>query len=73
VRRSYLEGMKAWAAGDSHSRLWVELERAPQGRPGPAELRAHFGERSSVFASCEYHPSVINIDQPKLDALLFGT
>ena len=72
ARRSFLEGMKAWVAGDSRSRLWVELERAPEGRPGPAELRAHFGERSVVFASCEYHPSVINIDQPKLEALLFG-
>jgi hypothetical protein len=71
--RFYLEGMKAWVAGDSHSRLWVELERAPEGCPGPAELKAHFGERSVVVASCEYHPLVINIDQPKLDALLFDT
>lgn len=72
ARRSYVEGMKAWVVGDPQSRLWVELERAPKDNPGPAELRAHFGGRSVVFASCEYHPLVINIDQANLDDLLFA-
>ncbi|MEO6572993.1 MAG: DUF2332 family protein [Polyangiaceae bacterium] len=71
VRRVYVDGMKAWLAGDPQSRLWAELERAEDGRPGPAELRAHFGDQSLILASCEYHPSVVNIDQPKLDELLF--
>lgn len=72
VRAAYLDRMKAWVAGSPQSRLWVELERAPKDSPGPAELRAHFGDRSVVFASCDYHPLVINIDQPKMDELLFG-
>lgn len=72
VRRAYVDGMKAWVAGDSQSRLWVELERAPKDGPGPAELRAHFGERSLILGSCEYHPAAINIDQRKLNELLFG-
>lgn len=72
VRRAYVDGMNAWVAGDSHRRLWVELERASNDSRLPAELRAHVGDRSFAFASCEYHPYAINIDQPKLDELLFG-
>jgi hypothetical protein len=59
ARAAYEEKMHAVLARNPGRVTWAELEGAPKGRPGPAELRVHTAAGTRVAASCEYHPSTL--------------
>lgn len=47
TRFAYEAGMRDWVLRHPGRALWVELERAPKGSPGPAELRVHLAVPAS--------------------------
>jgi hypothetical protein len=57
ARDAYLAGMRAFVARHAGRAIWTELETAPKGAPGPAELRVHTHSGTNVVFSCEYHPT----------------
>jgi hypothetical protein len=57
TRSAYEAGMRAFLARHPERAMWTELEGAPRGSPGPAEIRVHTAAGDRVLASCEYHPT----------------
>ncbi len=56
-RAEYEQKMRAFVHRHADRALWAELERAPEGQPGPAQLRLTTARGSRVLASCEFHPT----------------
>jgi len=63
-RRRYQEGMHEWvAAHDPGVALWVELEVTEAAREGgpPAAITVHVAGETLRLATCDPHPSVIDV------------
>jgi hypothetical protein len=56
ARAVYERSVRALVARHAGRAMWIELEAAPKGRPGPVELRVHDAGGARVIASCEWHP-----------------
>jgi hypothetical protein len=73
VARRYDDAMRAWLIAHPNRAAWAELERAPQGAPGPTEIRVHFAHdgrvRTLAVASGDYHPGALRLDGPALAEL----
>jgi hypothetical protein len=68
ARKTYEDGMRAWLRAEPRRAVWVELEASRDGRPGPAEIRAHAGEATYILASCDYHPATLVVRREACDA-----
>ena len=56
-RAVYEERMTAFVRANPERSMWAELEGAPRGRPGPAEVRLHTSAGMRVLGACDYHPT----------------
>ncbi len=70
VRRRFEEGIRAWLLRYPGRALWAQLETAPKGEPGPADVQIHVAQggvvHSFVVASSEYHPRVVVVQEARL-------
>jgi hypothetical protein len=57
TREAYLSEMRAFVARHPGRAIWTELEAAPKGSPGPAELVVHTHAGDEVVLSGEFHPT----------------